>query len=368
MRWPTSEKRPGHEVAGECGCWSMSGNDDTRPQSLSEPCNRPRKASDPAFSTLVWLAIAPMPPLTASASVRRPLAAPVVPANSFAASASAAPAPCCTVSASQFPIEPAEPGAPIPRLPCMGFFCQWAFRTFYFSSPSFFVRFERPFLRPDPLFSDAVERRGCQGRALRAPARAWPCQVRARAARSCGRDDEVEGSSLSGTIGSHRNLVFGGPRDPNHDAAMRIGAKLRSGGPILPCGIESHGNCGGFRHLEPSTATHRKCADGAETVRCFDQSPFNAPAAGPHRPARRRLAPAATRRSTACAQVPRPWSSDSRWRSRCGLDTSLANALSFWNMRKRHASWTTAPPYSCVAGSAGPFSRRLAPLSSGDLR
>jgi hypothetical protein len=42
-------------------CWSMSGNDDTRPQSLSEPCNRPRKASDPAFSTLVWLAIAPTP-------------------------------------------------------------------------------------------------------------------------------------------------------------------------------------------------------------------------------------------------------------------------------------------------------------------
>ena len=44
-------------------------------------------------------------------------------------------------------------------------------------------------------------------------------------------------------------------------------AKLRSGGPILPFGIESQGNTSGLRHLEPSSATcHQR--DRAETVGC----------------------------------------------------------------------------------------------------
>ena len=56
---PIAPRSPDN-AAGLC-CWSMSGNDDARPQSLSDPCNRPRKASDPAFSTLVWPTIAPTP-------------------------------------------------------------------------------------------------------------------------------------------------------------------------------------------------------------------------------------------------------------------------------------------------------------------
>ena len=41
-------------------------------------------------------------------------------------------------------------------------------------------------------------------------------------------------------------------------------AKLRSGGPILPFGIESQGNTSGLRHLEPSSATrHQRAADRA---------------------------------------------------------------------------------------------------------
>ena len=34
-----------------------------------------------------------------------------------------------------------------------------------------------------------------------------------------------EGSSLSGADQSRHNLVSGGPEDPNHDAAMRIGSE-----------------------------------------------------------------------------------------------------------------------------------------------
>ena len=45
-------------------------------------------------------------------------------------------------------------------------------------------------------------------------------------------------------------------------------AKLRSGGPILPFGIESQGNTSGLRHLEPSSATRHQWTDRAETVGC----------------------------------------------------------------------------------------------------
>ena len=43
---------------------------------------------------------------------------------------------------------------------------------------------------------------------------------------------------------SRRNLVFGGSKDPNHDAVMRIGAKLRGGGPILFLGTKAIGFAG----------------------------------------------------------------------------------------------------------------------------
>jgi hypothetical protein len=61
---------------------------------------------------------------------RRRLGRPSHRRHSFAASTPAAPAPCCTPSADQFPIEPAEPGAPIPRLPSLAAFerrprCAW---------------------------------------------------------------------------------------------------------------------------------------------------------------------------------------------------------------------------------------------------
>ena len=56
---PIAPRSPDN-AAGLC-CRSMSGNDDARPQSLPDSCNRPRKAPDPAFSTLFWPTIAPTP-------------------------------------------------------------------------------------------------------------------------------------------------------------------------------------------------------------------------------------------------------------------------------------------------------------------
>ena len=43
-----------------------------------------------------------------------------------------------------------------------------------------------------------------------------------------------------------------------------------------------------------------------------------------------------------------------------------ASALSFWNRRNRHASWIMPRRTRALPERANPFSRRLAPLSSGE--
>ena len=82
-----------------------------------------------------------------------------------------------------------------------------------------------------------------------------------------------EGSSLSGADQSRHNLVSGGPEDPNHDAAMRIGSEapkrrthslLRRDKPWSPSG---------HRHLEPSSATRHKRTGWAKTVGCLLRPP-----------------------------------------------------------------------------------------------
>ena len=66
---------------------------------------------------------------------------------------------------------------------------------------------------------------------------------------------------------SRHNLVSGGSEDPNHDAAMRIGAKLRSGGPILLFGMRAMEN---RRDPPPRTVIGdvHKQTGRAETVGC----------------------------------------------------------------------------------------------------
>jgi hypothetical protein len=63
-----------------------------------------------------------------------------------------------------------------------------------------------------------------------------------RRAKQCGRDD-LRRSLPSRKRSSRHNLVFGGsPRDPNHDAVLRIGGEApRRWGPILYRGIGAMG-------------------------------------------------------------------------------------------------------------------------------
>ena len=59
-----------------------------------------------------------------------------------------------------------------------------------------------------------------------------------------GRDDDIEGSPRVVHDCSCHILVCGGYRDPDHDAVMRIGSKLRGGGPILTYGMQAMESAG----------------------------------------------------------------------------------------------------------------------------
>ena len=113
-----------------------------------------------------------------------------------------------------------------------------------------------------------------------------------------------EGSPLSGADQSRHNLVSGGPEDPNHDAAMRIGSEAPK---RRTHSFPRHNSHGTNRDPPPRTVIgdRHKRTDWAETVGSSQQPPFIAPGAERRRPAPRPLARAATRRSKACAPRPR---------------------------------------------------------------
>src|SRR5580700_6462130 len=105
-----------------------------------------------------------------------------------------------------------------------------------------------------------------------------------------------EGSSLSGADQSRHNLVSGGPGDPNHDAAMRIGSEAPK---RRTHSFPRHNSHGTNRDPPPRTVIgdRHKRTDWAETVGCLQQPASIAPGAERRRPAPRLLAQAATRRS-----------------------------------------------------------------------
>lgn len=109
---------------------------------------------------------------------------------------------------------------------------------------SFLVRPGSPFLRPDPH----LQRRRAQGPSRSAVAHRPHLYGLEHAGMLVGgRDDAVEGSSpLAARRASHHNLVFGGPRDPNHDAVLRIGRetpKWRAHSSLRHCSHRTSAGC-----------------------------------------------------------------------------------------------------------------------------
>ena len=82
-------------------------------------------------------------------------------------------------------------------------------------------------------------------------------------------DDDQRGARLRARINRATTLYTVGPRTRTMMQSCASAAKLRSGGPILPFGIESQGNTSGSRHLEPSSATRHKRTDKAEIAGCL---------------------------------------------------------------------------------------------------
>src|SRR6266545_2981024 len=157
-----------------------------------------------------------------------------------------------------------------------------------------------------------------------------------------------------------------GPRTRTMMQSCASAAKLRSGGPILPFGIDSQGNTSGLRHLEPSSATRHQRTDLAETVGCHSVTSVHcagrrATPSGttPSRTRRHRAISSLRAKATIMVlRVPRAFAV--RVRNHC------AKVLSFWNMRNRHANWIMPRRTRALPERVSPFSRRLLPLSSGE--
>src|SRR5437660_242819 len=138
--------------------------------------------------------------------------------------------------------------------------------------------------------------------------------------------------------------------------------------PFLPAALKPWTSAGPH-HLEPSSRAHHSRADGSEAITWDDNiSGFLDQAAGRSRtpsgttPSRaRRQSAISSLRARATTNVLRV---DGAFAVRCRYH--WASALSFWNMRNRHASWIMPRRTRALPERANPLSRRLAPLSSGE--
>src|SRR3954467_14433978 len=179
------------------------------------------------------------------------------------------------------------------------------------------------------------------------------------------RASTIRGELASGRGSSRHTLVFGWSRgDLTMMQSCASAAKLRGGGPILENGVKPW-PASGDRHLGSSAET-----DDILFVRLRELvlSAFARHAARKTTPAG--TSPVVTMRHNAISsflasatirvlRVP-PRASAVRARYHC------ASALSFWNRRKRQASWIIPRRTRALPALASPFSRRRLPLSSGE--
>src|SRR5262245_55236390 len=176
-----------------------------------------------------------------------------------------------------------------------------------------------------------------------------------------------EGSPACGSTNIRATSLYSVGEDPDHDAVMRIAAKApRRRDPFCTTASKPWFSPG-HHHLEPSSATRRNMRDCAETVRC-SLSASSLQCAG------RRTTPSGTTPSrTRCHKAIRSLRAKATIiflrevrAFLVRISNHFAKALSFWNLRKRHASWTIPFRTRALPDRESPFSRLLLPLSSGE--
>ena len=157
-----------------------------------------------------------------------------------------------------------------------------------------------------------------------------------------------------------------GRSDPNHDACMRIGGELRGSGPILNGGTKAMA-----RHGTPPPRTviapPSRARDWKRTVFQMLSSEMKAHAGRIWTPSG--TMPSCARRQSAIKSL----------RARATISVlriagaacvrrryHWASALSFCSHRNRQASWIMPRRTRALPERAKPFSRRFAPLSSGE--
>jgi hypothetical protein len=154
----------------------------------------------------------------------------------------------------------------------------------------------------------------------------------------------IRRSPLAGADQSRHSLVFGGSKDPNHDAVMRIGSEAPK--------RRTHSS---IRHKSQGTsrdsATSNRYRRPVTSVRTrpklsgyLQRPPVIVPHAKRRRPGQCPPARAATGRSVACAPRPRSWAFEYGERSRCGIDTTSSRRYS------SGVEGTATPIESCLVG------------------
>jgi hypothetical protein len=239
------------------------------------------------------------------------------------------------------------------------FFCQEALPERH----RLFVRPGCPFLRPDPLFAHVGARRSGQGwRHANLAACLCLCQAPHLAAPSTTAlllrsYDDQRGARFRERISRATALYPVGPKKLNHDADMRIGSEAPRRRTHSSSRHNSHESHSGPRHIEPSSAIYHKRNAWAENCVLLRLSVLPSETT-PSRTRRHKAIRSLRAKATIMVlRVARAFSV--RARNHC------ARALSFWNMRNRHASWIMPRRTRALPDRASPFSRRFLPLSSG---
>src|ERR1700746_3638285 len=193
------------------------------------------------------------------------------------------------------------------------------------------------------------------------------CEASFCIASVCGRCLSVGLLRIRGelAIGVHlraTDLYTVGSFDPDHDAVMRIGGKAPGGGPILSVGIKCQ-----VRIRLPATWDRQFGSHAEKPVRAPNGAEWSARSGKPFHVAGRKTTPSngspvVTKRQSAMISL-RASATIIVLRVPLRLSAVRAryhnvSALSFWNIRKRPASWIMPRRTRAVPALGGPLSRR----------